>query len=334
MRRIIAAVTAVVGLCAGMALVADVANAGDTAPPSYNDYFDSYAYTVNGDFEPILFGCAGESGQAWLLWYAAGPAADYLWTFHGNDPATFSSMPAPINGVYQPLAGDFDGDGCDDILWYAPSSGADYVWWGSPSGDFTSRPVTINGTYEPVVGSFGGITDDIFWYAPGTADEYVWRGNGDRSFTAKKAPSVNGDYRLASVEGSILFHRPGAGTDYVWVGFSDTSATAGQVVPTRINGSYEPLASPEGFLLYAAGLTGDYLLYDVEPDGSPETYPATINGTYETGVRSPFASTVHLWHAPGSGTDHLWVPAMVEATGAGEFDGRDETAVARTFLGG
>ena len=51
-------------------------------------------------------------------------ALSVIWEFDedgGHAPRTFS-----INGDYSPVVGDFDDDGCSDILWHDPSS-ADHV---------------------------------------------------------------------------------------------------------------------------------------------------------------------------------------------------------------
>ena len=39
-----------------------------------------------------------------------------------------------VNGQYRPVAGDFDGDGATEILWYAPGRTADPLWNWNGSG--------------------------------------------------------------------------------------------------------------------------------------------------------------------------------------------------------
>ena len=297
---------AATAMLSGLAFSAGPAGAGEGEglPDSYNDVMTSYPLTVNGDYEPLIHEC----GSLKILWYAAGPAADHLWTFIPSEGETpeYTSAPTAINGVYDPIIGDFDGDSCDDIVWYAPGSAADFIWWGGEDG-FTSEPLTINGTYEAVAGAFSTeYREGIFWYSPGTGAEYFWSTGGDRTFESKQAPSVNGTYRIAANGRDVLFHRPGPGLDYLWDGVDAENGTVDTVAPFQINGTYEPSAGVEGFLLYGPGSAPDHLLLGLD-DGDPVTIPATINGVYETGERTAALHFLHLWHAPGSAPDYLWV---------------------------
>lgn len=79
----------------------------------------------------------------------------------GSTPPHTDADPTAPNGVkisfhvvngttYQPLTGDFNGDGLSDILWYAPGSTPDYVWWSNRNGGFTSTSVVVGGDYKRV----------------------------------------------------------------------------------------------------------------------------------------------------------------------------------------
>ena len=99
-----------------------------------------------------------------------------------------------MNGQYRPVAGDFDGDGRTEILWYAPGSAADSLWeWDGDSwashGPHDQRHLpparrrlrrrrpwtTCSGT------------------RPATAADSYWYGNRNGSFT-NVATTINGTY--------------------------------------------------------------------------------------------------------------------------------------------
>jgi hypothetical protein len=81
-----------------------------------------------------------------------------------------------VNGDFVPLAGDFSGDGAEDVIWYARGPAQDYWWDNNPDGSRDTVPLTINGSgYRPIAGSFGmDATDDLHWYAPGPSTDYFW----------------------------------------------------------------------------------------------------------------------------------------------------------------
>ena len=66
-----------------------------------------------------------------IFWYGPGSEPDYAWFngaayYHGTYP--FIRLRTKINGAdYDPLVGDFDGAGHDEIFWYVPGSGG-RIW--------------------------------------------------------------------------------------------------------------------------------------------------------------------------------------------------------------
>ena len=84
---------------------------------------------------------------------------------------TFTSHALSDGGVYQPLVGDFNADGRDDLFKYRPGTASDVLVLRSVA----TRTYTVNGTYRPAVGDFDEDgDDDILWYGPGTAADRLW----------------------------------------------------------------------------------------------------------------------------------------------------------------
>ena len=78
-----------------------------------------------------------------------------------------------VNGALTPVAGDFNGDGRDDLLWYAPGNTS--KWTALGGMQFKTEPVATDGTrLVPVAGDFDGDhRSDVFWYSAGGTDQ-LW----------------------------------------------------------------------------------------------------------------------------------------------------------------
>src|SRR6478609_6100136 len=72
-------------------------------------------------------------------------------------PSTVIGVFTSLGGDYQPFAGDFNGDGRDDVFLYAPGAAQDYVEYGTTTrGSFTQVAVSVFNRYQPFVGDFNG----------------------------------------------------------------------------------------------------------------------------------------------------------------------------------
>ena len=96
-----------------------------------------------------------------ILWYAAGSATDAIWW--GDDDVAigtnqFDLGAATVGGSFQPVAGDFDGNGADDVFWYAPGTAQDYLWtFNATGGTYTSTPYSVNTSgYDLATGDVDG----------------------------------------------------------------------------------------------------------------------------------------------------------------------------------
>jgi len=102
------------------------------------------------------------------------------------------SAATTAGGSHTPFAGDFDGNGVDDIFFYTPGSAADPMWFNT-TGTFAGTRVnrSVDGTYVPAAADFDGNgVDDAIWFSPSgaTGDPLWW---GARSSTTYRAATVN-----------------------------------------------------------------------------------------------------------------------------------------------
>ncbi len=305
-----------IAVVATLVVLAAAAHAGPvsaaTSSPIFGGQFDTIPITVNGSYTPLPLHCFESYFD--VLWYGRGSAPDSRWLdvdLAATPAVTSTTVPATVSGDYRPFVGDFDGDNCDDIFWYAPGPAPDFVWYFAPDHSYTSVAVTVNGDYVPIVGAFSGGPgpQDIYWYSPGAGRESMWLGNGSRLFVPSVAPQVNGTYTpvLFNVT-SVLWYAPGTAQDYV------TYPVGGSTVPTStdrvtINGTYAPISLGGRVILYGPGPAADHLIlgYGAErPDGSfaLDTAPGSLNGTFVTGTTASVGS-FGILHAPGPAQDYV-----------------------------
>ena len=185
-------------------------------------------------------------------------------------------------------AGDFDGDGFDDLLAHRPGGATDGVAWNGPPRAF--GPIGVGGDYESLVGDFDGDgVSDVFWYASGSRPDHVWWGDGDRTFTSKPV-GVGGVYDplVGDFDGDgasdVFWYAFGGRPDYVWWGDGDRSFTSRR---TTVNGIYQPVVGDfdgddaSDIVWYAPGSAKDYIWWS-DGDGTFSSVVARIDGTYDT----------------------------------------------------
>jgi hypothetical protein len=144
--------------------------------------FDVVTQTINGtDYYPVA-GDFDDDGREDVLWFRPGATSGSIWW--GASAFAFTSstiaFPSTIGSPHRAYAGDFDGSGTTDLVYYAAGETGEIVWYfrGDQRGAYTSKSAAVSGTYLPAIGDFNGdSTDDVTWYGSGTANDQNWWGN-------------------------------------------------------------------------------------------------------------------------------------------------------------
>ena len=235
-----------------------------------------------------------------VLLYNPGSGADSIQHIPNSLPGFTTVTALTVGGTYTPIIGDFDGNGIDDILWYAPGTAVDHLWLFNGSTGHTEVPVSISGTYRPtVLDANGDNRKDILWYSPSGGDALWLFGPGGTTHVSK-AISVGPGYQIVAGHFGLpaagqppdraVFYNP-SGADYFWT--FDTAGNHVSAVLPNIDGNYQllpgqffeetygglvfygPGSLPEKEWAFGPGAGGDI---------APEDDIPAINGTYTTRV--------------------------------------------------
>ncbi len=254
---------------------------------------------------------------------AGGAGQTSYWTQVYHAP-TFRSADRDVQGIdvnpawQQPAAGDFDGDGRDDLLWYRPGGDDDHVWYSAGDGRFSDTVREVGGNYRPLAGDFNAdCVDDVFWYGPGPAADHLWLGTRNRTFRNVDV-TVNGTYQpvVGDFNGDraddVFWYQPGAGSDPVWYG-----SVYGRFVgrSTQVDGNYQPLAGdfngdgPDDIFWYGEGATPDSLWrgtrdnrFSAEAADSDYVSDRPLTGDFNADQRTDI-----FWYGAGAETDAIWL---------------------------
>lgn len=256
-----------------------------------------------------------------ITWYVNGSVVDSVDRSGCKDvypPPGLQQTDKSVSGTYQVLAGDFSGDGLDDILWYAPGGAKDYLWR-SPVTSHTTVEVSVSGSYVPLVGDFDGDDhDDVFWYRPGTGADYVWTG---RSGSPAASPfgnqrvTVNGHYEpvVGDFDGDgvddVFWFRPSSTRHFLWLG---RAGLAFRSVPVSMAiDAIDAIGDFDGdgrtdLVDHRPGATADSVLYS---NGSGfDRHTVSVGGSYDlfVGDFDENGADDLYWYSTGAGNDYVW----------------------------
>ena len=323
--------TAVAAVSLAIATVASQtgASAAGTNPGSVTT---TQQLTATSTPVPIVGDFDGD-GHDDVMWYVSGSGQDFLWSGKDRNDASqadrFDVSTLPISGDYTPFTGDFNGDGRDDIMWYAPGTNQDSVWYFTGRGTFDSVNVNINARYKALVADFdatdGIRADDIFFYNDSAS--YLWTANANETFSSSSmiadppngAQVFTGNFRQSALTAGslefldVFFYVPGTGADAIWAGNGDGGFTKSAIT---VNGNYTPIvgnfdANSAGVDMtdvfwYGPGTIADSVWMNT--GSSFVASSQTVNGRYDPMLVPSREATTQddiLWDSSAAG-DFYW----------------------------
>jgi len=174
-------------------------------------------------------------------------------------------------GSYQPITGNFGGDGKFDIGLYYPASGNWYIAINTGS-EFERNGTWLtdfgdNGTYQALTGQFrGDVKTDIGLYQPSTGDWFMARSDGDE-FTKLNGPESYGAW-ITDFGDAVDEYRPLVGY-FSWDSYVDIGLYQpeyGRWFVATNDGSPDRFTRTNGPYTLNSWLTG----WGVEQGGSPK----------------------------------------------------------------
>ncbi len=209
-----------------------------------------YRPPVNGYYDDIVSGDFNGDGADDVFFYGAGSRPDgYLLATPGSFALTPVRGSVQVTRSYDGVAaGDFNGDGLDDVFFYGAGARPDGLLRGTANGlRAVSGSVQVSRVYDDLAaGDFNADgRDDVAFYARGTAPEGLLLG-GPTWLHAATPGSANGVYDSmapgdfnADGYSDLFFYAPGADCEGLLRG---TPTTMKGVSTPGVDGTYDAYA--------------------------------------------------------------------------------------------
>lgn len=245
-------------------------------------------------------------------------------------PSGISGSNLSVSGDYRAIRLDVDGNGHDDIFWYAPGTAADYLWRNQGNGRFTSTRVDANGTYDHVmpIDVDGDRREDLLWYASDTGRAYLWRSLGNGTFTSVAFTIGVGFQPFAMDLGgqgkqSLFVYGPGAKAEAWW---NWNGTTMVRSAAAQVSGTYQPFVGDfdgnrrDDIFWYAPGSAADYVWLH-RAAGGYLNLAKPIAAAYQplVGDYDGDGKDDIVWYQAGSTTEQIWWGAANGAFVTGTF---------------
>ena len=230
---------------------------------------DRQKVLVNGRYRwAVLHDHRG--GKDDIAWVGLGDEHDYVWHYDDSGNGSHFDKTVSADGAYELTAGDFDGNGYDDLFLYAPGPKHDEIWRSSTVGTVSRTTLLLNNRYRLAPITRPG-PDDLLLISATGGHSTLWRG-GSKPFSSAVGLGTYADNPTPTPFGTehALLYGPQAQE----LRFLDTSTTVG-----------DEALSAEG---------------PDQTDQVPAIGDFDHDGNLDIAWYSPGSSTDSIWYAPSA----------------------------------